>query len=184
MRRVALLALLTLLACKRNDETAGPAPSPHADGTERGDCYGNGTCNEGLTCMSGLCVRPPGADCNAIVKHLGELLLDNYTARDVRDRWVADTTADCADAHLTKDDADCLLGAKHRNLLSRCRRAVGIGDCALIVPYVKSLPGNDPDLKTDADRISDRCRNEVPSKTFEACALSSRAVSDLSRCAW
>lgn len=28
-------------------------------GSERGPCYGNGTCNAGLTCASGLCVRVP-----------------------------------------------------------------------------------------------------------------------------
>jgi len=181
---VALLALLALLGCKRTDEASGPPGKAHADGAERGDCYGNGTCNAGLTCMSGLCVRPPGVDCDAIVAHLGGLLLDPYTARDVRDRWVAGTTADCLDARLTKADGDCLLAAAHRNVLSRCARAVGIGDCAVIVPHVRSLPGNDPDLKTDADRIADRCRNEVPSKTFESCALSARTVSDLSRCTW
>jgi hypothetical protein len=29
------------------------------DGTEGGACYGNGTCNAGLTCLSKLCVMPP-----------------------------------------------------------------------------------------------------------------------------
>jgi hypothetical protein len=35
-----------------------PGTSPAA-GTERGPCYGNGTCNEGLTCASNVCVRLP-----------------------------------------------------------------------------------------------------------------------------
>jgi len=46
--------------------TTGVAPSPAATapaaGTERGPCYGNGTCNADLVCASGLCVRlPPSA---------------------------------------------------------------------------------------------------------------------------
>lgn len=32
------------------------------DGTERGQCYGNGTCNKGLVCLSDLCVRMPSED--------------------------------------------------------------------------------------------------------------------------
>lgn len=31
-----------------------------AAGTERGPCYGNGTCNAGLVCLSDLCVSPGG----------------------------------------------------------------------------------------------------------------------------
>jgi hypothetical protein len=39
----------------------GPEPTPPAaqEGTEGGPCYGNGTCNEGLSCASNLCVRLP-----------------------------------------------------------------------------------------------------------------------------
>lgn len=181
--RFALLACLALVACKRPGEAPPTAPE-HDDGTERGECYGNGTCNDGLTCMSGLCVRPPGADCDAIVTHLSGLMLDNYTPREDRERWISQTTADCVDARLTRDEGACMLGAKVRNALSRCPRTVGTGDCPTISAYVRGLPGNDPDLKTDADRIADRCRNEVPSKTFEACALAARAVADLARCVW
>ena len=37
-----------------------PAATPaHPDGTEGGACYGNGTCNDDLTCASNLCVRLP-----------------------------------------------------------------------------------------------------------------------------
>ncbi len=43
--------LVGLTAC-----ADGPAP-----GTERGPCYGNGTCNAGLTCFSNVCVFAPDA---------------------------------------------------------------------------------------------------------------------------
>lgn len=178
------LVLLVIASCARRDDGGGEVEKQYADGTERGDCYGNGTCNDGLACMSGLCVRPPGADCDAVVAHLGAILLDNYMPRDQRDRWAADTLAECVDAKLGQDDGRCLLDAKHRNLLSRCPKLIGVGDCVSIVLHVRTLPGNDPNLKTDADRVADRCRNEVPSKSFEQCALSARHVTDLARCNW
>ncbi len=182
--RLALI-LVVLAACgRRSSDDGDEIEKQYADGTERGDCYGNGTCNDGLVCMSNLCVRPPGADCDAVVKHLGALLLDNYTPKPERDRFATETLAECVDAKLSQADGQCLLDAKHRNLLSKCPRVIGVGDCASIVLYVRTLPGNDLDLKTDADRVADRCRNEVPSKAFEACALSARHVNELSRCVW
>jgi MYXO-CTERM domain-containing protein len=39
--------------------TAGSGAGGHPDGTEGGACYGNGTCNTGLTCLSHLCVMAP-----------------------------------------------------------------------------------------------------------------------------
>lgn len=39
----------------------GGGDSAPADGEERGPCYGNGTCNAGLTCLSDVCVRAPDA---------------------------------------------------------------------------------------------------------------------------
>jgi hypothetical protein len=41
-----------------------------ATGTERGACYGNATCNEGLSCLSETCVRLP--DGGAALKREGE----------------------------------------------------------------------------------------------------------------
>lgn len=39
---------------------AGCSSSGPAAGSERGPCYGNGTCNAGLVCLSNLCVREGG----------------------------------------------------------------------------------------------------------------------------
>lgn len=55
MRGMWALALIGLMACGTEDEEPLPGPQP---GTERGPCYGNGTCNEGLLCLSQVCVRP------------------------------------------------------------------------------------------------------------------------------
>ena len=40
----------------------GIAGCPSAAGGERQPCYGNGTCDEGLTCASDICVRIDGGD--------------------------------------------------------------------------------------------------------------------------
>lgn len=37
-------------------------PSEPPEGIERHACYANGTCNDGLMCLSDLCVRLPTAD--------------------------------------------------------------------------------------------------------------------------
>jgi hypothetical protein len=54
---------VTLRAIRYTGPPLGTAPSEPtgsaAAGTERGPCYGNGTCNEGLTCASNVCVRLP-----------------------------------------------------------------------------------------------------------------------------
>jgi len=49
-RRLTLLLAIST-ACGR-----GAAPLP--DGVEGGPCYGNDTCNQGLSCISGICLRP------------------------------------------------------------------------------------------------------------------------------
>lgn len=48
------------LAAKAPTTAGAPSP-PTAQGSEGGACYGNGTCNQGLTCASGVCVREAGA---------------------------------------------------------------------------------------------------------------------------
>ena len=49
--RAWILALAVVLVCGCSDDDKDKAP-----GTEGGPCYGNGTCNPGLTCASKLCV--------------------------------------------------------------------------------------------------------------------------------
>ena len=62
MRRRALLVAISLLvAC---DEPA-PAPTGPAMGSEGGICYGNGTCDEPLTCMGGYCIPLDAPDAGA-----------------------------------------------------------------------------------------------------------------------
>lgn len=51
----------------------GCSGSAAEQGTERGACYGNGTCNEGLTCLSDICVAAPDAQ---VVADAGEVGAD------------------------------------------------------------------------------------------------------------
>ncbi len=43
-------------------QDAGTAQNTPNDGEEGGPCYGNNTCNAGLTCLSGICVNANGVD--------------------------------------------------------------------------------------------------------------------------
>jgi hypothetical protein len=54
----SLLALTAMSGCSDDDEEK-------AAGSEGGPCYGNGTCNPGLSCLSQLCVATSGSGGNA-----------------------------------------------------------------------------------------------------------------------
>jgi hypothetical protein len=182
--RLGLIAIVVLLvACKKD----GAPSSGGTEGSERGACYGNGTCNDGLTCLSNLCVRPPGADCGKIADKLGGLLLGNYAPRDERDQFLASTRAECEAAKLTKEEGDCLLAVPHRNAMGRCARVVGVGDCTKIVAQLEALRptgGTDQFLVTTADKLMSRCKNETPSKGFETCVMAAKGMPELDRCVW
>lgn len=64
--RVVYLPFLILIGCQVAPDPAQPTSAQPEAGTERGACYGNETCNDGLTCASDLCVRletaQPGDD--------------------------------------------------------------------------------------------------------------------------
>lgn len=57
MRLGALLAVVSILAM---GAAAGCGSSSKSAGSEGGPCYGNGSCNSGLTCLSQLCVKATG----------------------------------------------------------------------------------------------------------------------------
>ncbi|MFC1609842.1 hypothetical protein ACFL6C_02700 [Myxococcota bacterium] len=58
--RLATIAALLPLTAACNSDDPNPIPPTCPAGSERCACYGNGTCNTGLICLSGLCVRPVG----------------------------------------------------------------------------------------------------------------------------
>jgi hypothetical protein len=129
-RAVVLAAALVAAACN----SAGSAPAP---GTERGACYGNGTCDDGLTCLSDRCVRVevgPGsgappikpaagmADCAAVAETLVSLELGNYAPRDQRAGRADDIAALCRAQFVTADEATCLLAATRKDDLGLCAK--------------------------------------------------------------
>ena len=175
---VGVLVLVAAVAgCKEGAAGSGK------EGAERGACYGNGTCNDGLVCLSDLCVKPPGADCAKVAEKLGGMFLGNYAPRAERDAFLAATRDECIANDLTKEEGDCILGATHRNALSRCPKVIGAGDCTKIVAHLDTLR-TDPYLRTTADTLQSRCKNETPSKGLEACVLAAKAIGDLDRCVW
>jgi hypothetical protein len=187
---IGIGSMLALAACpsKQSGGSGGGGGSTAAGaGKERGACYGNGTCDKGLVCLSELCVAPPGADCAAIADHLGGLLLGNYAPREERAGFVAEITAECTKEKLTREAGECLLRAEGRQAIGGCPTPLGVGDCAKIVPHLKAMlatAGGDPYLVTPADRLVGRCKNEVPSKALEVCALAAKKPDELERCTW
>jgi hypothetical protein len=60
---VSLLAATAFVHCSGQVRTDATSDAGPAEGHERGPCYGNGTCNAGLTCLSNVCVNA-GVDAN------------------------------------------------------------------------------------------------------------------------
>jgi len=115
-----VVLVVALAACSK--ERGAEGPNGAADGKERGACYGNGTCDQGLVCYSELCVRPPGADCQKVAEKLAGYRLDNYAPRDERARVVSEIAAMCADAQLTEDEGRCIAQAVGRSEIGACPR--------------------------------------------------------------
>jgi hypothetical protein len=112
--RIVLVVLL-LAACDK-------APASGPQGKERGDCYGNGTCDVGLTCLSNLCVRPPPADCAPVAQKLASYRLGNYAPREERDKVVGELTAACEAAMLSVEEGKCITDATSRYEVAKCPR--------------------------------------------------------------
>ncbi len=172
------------LGCGRGTEPGGASPPV---GQERGRCRADRACDPGLTCLSDLCVRPPGADCPKVGDHLASFLLGNYAPREERDGLRAVVARQCQDQALSVTDGACLLRAQSRADLRACPRVVGLGDCARIGAHLEGVRGTsgvDAYLVTSADRIIARCRTESPTLAFERCVLAATTLADVDRCAW
>ena len=109
---LAIAGALALAACEKS---GGP-------GKERGSCYGNGTCDPGLVCMSELCVRPPPADCTKVAEKLASYRLGNYAPKEERAKVIDDLTGQCEKARLSVDEGKCILDATGRLELAKCPR--------------------------------------------------------------
>lgn len=181
LRLISILGLLLALgACQKDTARL-------AEGAERGPCYGNGTCDEGLWCLSDLCVRPPPADCAKVADKLGNLLLSNYAPREERAAFVGEMKAACDSAQLAKEDGDCILGAADSKELAECPQPLGMGDCERVLEHVEQVlaPTDERlarELASDRDEMLRECRREAITKVEEACILAARDTDALERC--
>lgn len=73
---VGRAALVALLLCSCASKEKDP-------GTEGGPCYGNGTCNAGLSCASNLCVRIPGRE-TGVDRSVADQLVRDASTLDQR----------------------------------------------------------------------------------------------------
>lgn len=129
----AIAIALALAACERS---GGP-------GKERGSCYGNGTCDPGLVCMSELCVRPPPADCAKVAEKLASYRLGNYAPREERARVIGELTGTCEEARLSVDEGKCILEAESRLEIAQCPR-----------PLLEELAGDKDGCKSVGEQVA------------------------------
>lgn len=129
----AIAVFLVLASCERS---GGP-------GKERGSCYGNGTCDPGLVCMSELCVRPPPADCGPVAEKLASYRLGNYAPKEERAQVIGELTAKCEEARLSTDEGKCILEAQGRMDIAKCPR-----------PLLDEFKGDKDGCKAVADQVS------------------------------
>lgn len=172
-RAVVLVAVL--MACN----SAGSKPP--APGSERGACYGNGTCDDGLSCLSDRCVRvevgsgsgttrgsgsahgsaarpiKPAAgmaDCAAVAETLVSLELGNYAPRDQRAGRAADIDALCRAQFVTTDEAACLLAATRKDDLALCPKP-------LIVKALTEVERTALQVKAKLDGLPTECLDYI-----------------------
>ena len=69
-RSESILALSVRLAVVAGIGLAGCGSRGPAAGVERGPCYGNGTCNTGLSCSSAVCVPKPFRSVESTLRRL------------------------------------------------------------------------------------------------------------------
>jgi hypothetical protein len=193
MRTVGILWVVLLAgACTK--------ASSDTTGKERGACYGNGTCDQGLQCLSQVCVRPPPADCDKVAAKLAGYRLGNYAPREERDAALATLAQQCADAQLSEDEGACILNAKGRLELAGCPRPLleelapdktGCAEAAQsIVNALTASMGQAPDMRAKIERVTPEalaaltgsCVDDRWPKELVRCTAIARTPEDMNQC--
>src|SRR5262249_11493852 len=138
-----LIAIVLLLGCQR-DPNANANPAGASAGHERGPCKPDHTCDQGLLCLSDLCVKPPAADCGKVAELLASFELGNYAPREQRAPVVASKRQACEAASITKEEGTCIDAAADKFAAAKCAPRLfpelasnGGGDCPAVVAKIR-----------------------------------------------
>lgn len=128
--------LLVLMGCQHDGRTdhAGSGGGT-ALGTERADCRADKTCDQGLLCLSNLCVRPPPADCQSVADQLASMDLGNYAEPEERAPVVAKYKATCESQYISKEEGVCLEKARDKYAAAACAQRLYpelVADCTQV----------------------------------------------------
>ncbi|MBK9032415.1 MAG: hypothetical protein IPL61_14080 [Myxococcales bacterium] len=178
------------IGCGRTS-TSGPTTA--AAGEERGACRADRTCAEGLMCLSDLCVRPPGADCQVVGAHAASIELGNYAAVEARAPTIAKFVALCEQVHVTKDEGACLVETRDQWSAAQCAPKLyphvktSGGDCKAIAGKVRSaiassMGAPDPQIQQMLDKVAGviepSCEQDGWPDALKACLRASAGTMD------
>lgn len=195
MNRAAVVVVIVFaaLGCQHDNNEAGTVRV--ALGKERGDCKPNKVCDPGLQCLSNLCVRPPGADCQVVADGLASLDLGNYAEPETRTPVVARYRAACEKAYVTKEQGECLAKVMDKWSASQCapdmfpeQKSTGAGgDCGAIATKIraqmsKSMTGSDPKTQEMFTKVmgvvQQSCEQDAWPDGFKKCILAAGDSTD------
>ena len=185
---VALIVALVTAGCGSKSE--GDGSGAGTAGKERGECRPDRTCDPGLLCLSGLCVRPPPADCGQVGELLTSFDLGNYAEPEQRAPLVARYRGDCERAHVTKDEGECLMKTRDKWSAAQCAPALfpelasgKTGDCGAIAEKMKGLIEKQPSYQQSPQMkqyfdavipvIRASCEEDHWPEALKKCALAS-----------
>lgn len=163
-----------------------------AMGAERGDCRGaEPKCDNGLLCLSNLCVRPPPADCTMVAETIASFELGNYAEPEERAPVVAKYKASCEKAYVSKEAGECIDKARDKWTASQCaprmfpELAASKGDCKAVVARIENavrtqMGGTDPQTQswfaTTMRVMQQSCEEDAWPDTLKKCILSTQDV--------
>jgi hypothetical protein len=185
MTRLGLIVMVLIsAACAKG--------SRGAQGAERGDCRsGENKCDDGLVCLSNVCVRPPGADCQLVAETVTSFDLGNYAEPEERAPLVAKYKAACETAHVTKEEGQCLDKATDKWAAGQCapkmfpQSAASKADCKAVIarieeatkPQVQGL--DQPQMKqwfeTTIRVMQQSCEQDMWPDGLKKCILTAQA---------
>jgi hypothetical protein len=181
MRALLLAALASLAACQH----------PPAIGSERQSCRPNKTCDDGLLCLSDLCVRPPPADCGEVAEQLTAFEVGNYAEPEQRAATLTHERARCEAAHVSRDAGACIAKAKTRWEAVDCAPALfptlAHVTCDEVLTKMKSMVGGGMS-RAELDKmlpiLKASCEADGWPTAFKACiaAAGDGKVDDLKAC--